>query len=144
MAPFEMEQVKRHALADKNSKHYGHFEPTPQRYPAYSAGVVPFLWMMRDKLDELGDRLELDVDASREPELGYETQWVHEAQNQTALLKGFAAHLRREDSLCLVYAKHVPFVEGTRTAAGPLSSDWRADAQTGARKGGWPAAQGCP
>jgi hypothetical protein len=113
MAPFEMEQVKRHALADKNSKHYGHFRPTPQRYPAYSAGVVPFLWMMRDKLEELGDRLELDIDISREPDLGYVTQWAHEAQNQTALLKGFAAHLRHEDSLCLVYAKHVPFVEGT-------------------------------
>ena len=41
------------------------------------------------------------------------SQWVHEAQNQTALLEGFAAHLRNEDSLCLFYAKHVPFSEGT-------------------------------
>jgi hypothetical protein len=105
--------MKRHALAERNSKHYGHFSPTLQRYPAYSAGVVPFLWMMRESLEELGDRFELDVDASREPDLGYDTQWVHEAQNQTALLNGFAAHLRREDSLGLFYAKHVPFVEGT-------------------------------
>ena len=113
MAPFEMEQVKRHALAEKSPKHYGHFQPTPQRYPAYSAGVVPFLWMMRDKLEEYGDRLELGVDVSREPDLGYQTNWVHEAGNQTALLNGFAAHLRSQDSLCLFYAKHVPFIEGT-------------------------------
>lgn len=113
MAPFEMEHVKRHALAERNPKHYGHFQPTPQRYPAFSAGVVPFLWMMRDQIEDLGTRFELDVDLAREPDLGYQTDWVHEAGNQTALLDGFAAHLRKEDSLCLFYAKHVPFVEGT-------------------------------
>jgi len=80
MAPFEMEQVKRHALAERNLKHYSHFKPTPQRYPAYSAGVVPFFWMMVKNLGELGDRLDLGVDASREPDLGYDTQWVHEAR----------------------------------------------------------------
>jgi hypothetical protein len=113
MAPFELELIKRHALAKKNPKLYGHFEPTPQRYPAYSAGVVPFFWMMRSNLEDFAERLELDVDLSREPELGYESNWVHEARNQTALLEGFADHLEREESLCLFYAKHVPFIEGT-------------------------------
>lgn len=113
MAPFEMQQVKLHALAAKNPKEYGHFQPTQQRYPAYSAGAVPFRWMMREQIEHYGDLLELAVDASREPDLGYESNWVHEADNQTALLNGFAAHLQREQSLCLFYAKHVPFVEGT-------------------------------
>ncbi|MGE0132566.1 MAG: AAA family ATPase [Blastocatellales bacterium] len=113
MAPFEMEQVKRHALAEKSPKNYGHFKPTPQRHPAYSAGVVPFLWMMSEHLEYFRDLLDLDADASREPDLDYKTNWVHEAQNQTALLNGFAAHLRPEESLCFFYAKHVPFVEGT-------------------------------
>ena len=113
MAPFEINTLKRHALAEQSPKHYGHFKQTSQRYPPYSAGVVPFLWMMSQNLIDLGERFELDVDASREPDLGYDSGWVHEATNQTALLDGFAAHLRREDSLCLFYAKHVPFVEGT-------------------------------
>jgi hypothetical protein len=113
MAPFEMDHLKRHALATTNSKHYGHFQPTPQRYPAYSAGIVPFAWMMRDNLEKHSMELELNADLAREPELGYETNWVHEAGNQTALLNGFSAHLRKEESLCLFYAKHVPFVEGT-------------------------------
>jgi ATP-dependent exoDNAse (exonuclease V) alpha subunit len=113
MAPFEMEPLKHHALAKKNPEKYGHFMDTPQRYPAYSVGVVPFLWMMSDQLKELGDRYELDVDESREPDLGYESGWVHEAQNQTALLDGFAAHLRCEESLSFFYAKHVPFIEET-------------------------------
>ncbi|WP_169979845.1 AAA family ATPase [Tautonia rosea] len=113
MAPFEMHQVKRHALAASDPAHYGHFTPTVQRYPAYSAGVVPFFWLMRDNLGTYRDLLELDVDPEREPELNYQTSWIHEAENQKALLNGFAAHLRSEESLTLFYAKHVPFVEGT-------------------------------
>ena len=34
MAPFETEQIKKHALADRNEKQYGHFQPSSQRYPA--------------------------------------------------------------------------------------------------------------
>jgi len=113
MAPMEMEPIKRHALAKQSPKNYGHFRPTPQRYPAYSAGLVPFKWLMRENLPYYAEVLNLDVDPAREPELGYESNWVHEAENQTALLEGFAGHLRKEDSLCLFYAKHVPFVEGT-------------------------------
>ena len=56
MAPFEMEQVKKHALAAVNPQHYGHFRPTLQRYPSYSAGIVPFLWMMRKNLNHYRDR----------------------------------------------------------------------------------------
>ena len=113
MAPFQMEVTKRHALALKSPKHYGHFRPTPQRYPPYSAGVVPFRWMMRGNIDEYSNLHELDLREDREPDLGYKTNWVHEAENQTGLLDGFAAHLREETSLCFFYAKHVPFIEGT-------------------------------
>ncbi|NMC31575.1 MAG: AAA family ATPase [Veillonellaceae bacterium] len=112
MAPFEITVIKRHALAKKSPDQYGHFVETPQRFPAFSAGILPFRWMMKGNLADYQELYELDLDDSREPELGYDTNWVHEAQNQTALLNSFAAHIRREDSLCLFYAKHVPFVEG--------------------------------
>lgn len=113
MAPFQMDQVKRHALAAVNPKHYGHFQPTTQHYPAFSAGIVPFRWLMRENLELYGDLLNLDVDLKREPDLGYESSWLHEADNQKALLEGFAAHLQPQDSLSFFYAKHVPFIEGT-------------------------------
>lgn len=113
MAPFELDMLKRHALAQKSPRDYGHFEPTLQRYPAYSFGIVPFRWVMRDYMEENGKSLELDVDINREPKLGYKTNWVHEANNQTAMLDAFAAHLREEESICLIYAKNVPFFEGT-------------------------------
>jgi len=101
MAPFEMDQVKRHALAAQNPKSYGHFRPTRQRYPAYSAGIVPFRWLMRESLDRLAEDLDIDCDAGREPDLGYDSNWVHEAGNQSAVLEAFAGHLRKDESLCL-------------------------------------------
>jgi hypothetical protein len=113
MAPFEMEHIKRHALAQMNSAFYGHFQPTPQRYPPYSVGVVPFRWMMVDNLEGYRDLYDLDVDKEREPELGYATNWIHEINNQQNILECFASHLRKEESLCFFYAKYVPFVEGT-------------------------------
>jgi len=113
MAPFELEPIKRHALAHMNPTDYGHFQPTPQRYPPYSAGIVPFRWLMRENIESLARELELDAALDREPKLKYDSRWVHEAGNQTALLDGFAGHLREEDSLILFYAKHVPFAEGT-------------------------------
>jgi len=113
MASFEMIQIRRHALARPGSEHYGHFEATPQRYPPYSAGIVPFRWLMRDQLDTLADQLGIDADREREPDVGYDTNWVHEADNQRAVLDAFAEHLREKESLIFFYAKHVPFVEGT-------------------------------
>jgi ATP-dependent exoDNAse (exonuclease V) alpha subunit len=113
MAPFEMTQTKTHALARTSPKHYGHFLPTPQRYPAYSAGIVPFRWMMRGNIEEYRDDYGLSVDDSLEPDLGYESNWVHNKDNQCSLLNGFASHLRKDQSLCFFYAKHVPFIEGT-------------------------------
>lgn len=113
MAPFEMQHVKRHALAQKDPNNYGHFQATHQRYPAYSAGLVPFRWMLREQLDNLAERFELEVTSNREPDLGYSTNWVHEVGNQTEILNAFVAHLRENKSLFLVYAKHVPFFEGT-------------------------------
>lgn len=112
MAPFEMLQEKRHALAKIDHNFY-HFQPTFMRFPAYSAGVVPFFWLMKNNSESLRDTWGLDVDLSREPVFERHTNWVTDFSNQTALLNGFAATLRNEESICLFYAKHVPFVEGT-------------------------------
>lgn len=113
MASFELEQVKKHALASISPDIYGHFLPTRQRYPAYSAGIVPFFWMMHKNMEGNRDLYDLDLEEAREPKFNYKTNWIHEGQNQKSLLDAFSGHLKPEDSLCLFYAKHVPFVEGT-------------------------------
>ena len=67
--------------------------------------------MLREAMGTLGEEHALDVQAEREPDLGFKTSWVQDHLNQTALLDCFAGHLRPERSLCFFYAKQVPFVE---------------------------------
>lgn len=111
MAPFEVVRMANHPYNRGPETSHGHFKPTPLRHPPYSAAVVPFAWMLREAMETLGEEHELDVQAEREPDLGFKTQWVQEHLNQTALLDCFAGHLKPEQSLCFFYAKQVPFVE---------------------------------
>lgn len=111
MAPFEYVRMADHPYNRGPETSHGHFKATPLRHPPYSAAVVPFAWMLREAMETLGQEHELDVQAEREPDLGFKTQWVQEHLNQTALLDCFAGHLKPEQSLCFFYAKQVPFVE---------------------------------
>jgi hypothetical protein len=65
--------------------------------------------MMREYIGEYRDLYELDIDLDREPDLGYESTWIHEVVNQRSSLDGFASHLRKDESLCFFYPKYVPF-----------------------------------
>jgi len=111
MAPFEYVREANHPYNRGPETSHGHFKATPLRHPPYSAAVVPFAWVLREAMETLGEEHALDVQAEREPDLGFKTQWVQEYLNQTALLDCFAGHLKPERSLCFFYAKQVPFVE---------------------------------
>lgn len=111
MAPLEVVRMADHPYNRGPQTSHGHFKETPLRHPPYSAAVVPFAWMLREAMETLGEEHVLDVQAEREPDLGFKTQWVQEHLNQTALLDCFAGHLKPEQSLCFFYAKQVPFVE---------------------------------
>ncbi|MGO9234966.1 MAG: AAA family ATPase, partial [Methylocella sp.] len=67
--------------------------------------------MLVEEMAKLGEEHALDVQAEREPDLGFDNNWIQDHQNQKALLDCFAGHLRPEQSLCFFYAKKVPFVE---------------------------------
>jgi hypothetical protein len=111
MAPFEYVRQANHPYNRGGESTHSHFVATPLRHPPYSAPVVPFAWLLKEAMETLGEEYALDVQAEREPDLGFRTQWVQEHLNQTALLDCFAAHLQPERSLCFFYAKQVPFVE---------------------------------
>ena len=111
MAPFEYVRQANHPYNRGPETRHGHFKRTPLRHPPYSAPAVPFAWMLRESMGTLGEEHALDVQAEREPDLGFKTSWVQDHLNQTALLDCFAGHLRPERSLCFFYAKQVPFVE---------------------------------
>ena len=111
MAPFEYTRMANHPYNRGPETPYGHFKSTALRHPAYSAPAVPFFWMLRENMETLGDEYALDVQAEREPDLGFRTNWVQNHLNQKALLDCFSGHLQPEHSLCFFYAKQVPFVE---------------------------------
>lgn len=111
MAPFEYVRMANHPYNRGEESSHSHFKETALRHPPYSAGAVPFAWLLRDAMSEFAEDYALDVQAEREPDLGFKSQWVQEYLNQTALLDCFAGHLKPERSLCFFYAKQVPFVE---------------------------------
>ncbi len=111
MAPFEYDRVANHPYNLGPQSAHSHFMPTTLRHPPYSAAAVPFAWLLRDAMETLGEEYELDVQAEREPEMDFHTQWVQDHLNQKALLDCFAGHLEPKRSLCFFYAKQVPFVE---------------------------------
>lgn len=113
MAPFEYVREADHPYNRGPDTSHGHFKRTALRHPKYSAPAVPFAWMLVDAMEALGEQYSLDVQAEREPDLGFKTQWIQDHLNQTALLDCFAGHLKPKHSLCFFYAKQVPFVEDT-------------------------------
>jgi ATP-dependent exoDNAse (exonuclease V) alpha subunit len=116
MAPFEYTRMANHPYNRGPDCAHGHFDETPLRHPPYSAPAVPFAWMLVEEMAHLGEEHNLDVQAEREPDLGFANDWVQDHRNQTALLDCFAAHLRPKESLCFFYAKKVPFVEDYGTS----------------------------
>jgi ATP-dependent exoDNAse (exonuclease V) alpha subunit len=111
MAPFEYVRWVQHPYVKTSPKTHGHLAETPLRHPPYSAPAVPFLWMFKDNMEEYRKEYGIDVDPTREPDLGFPTEWVQDIKNQKALLDCFFAHVKPEKSLCIFYAKQVPFVE---------------------------------
>ena len=114
MAPFEYTRQVNHPYRTRgHSRLHEHYRDTPLRFPAYSAGAVPFHWVLRENMPQLAVEHNLDVHDEREPDLGFPAAatWVQNVDNQKALLDCFREHIRAEQSLCFFYAKQVPFVE---------------------------------
>ncbi len=110
MAQFEYTRQAQHPYQKTSEKH-SHFDVTPFRQPPYSAACIPFRWMVSDAMEEFRDEYNIAVDPAREPDLGFNTDWVQERDNQRALLDCFFGHIQPQESLCFFYAKQVPFVE---------------------------------
>ncbi|RAK15236.1 ATP-dependent exoDNAse (exonuclease V) alpha subunit [Anoxybacillus vitaminiphilus] len=113
MAPFDYVKVVDHPYKESSKETHGHFKATPLRFPAYSAAVIPFRWMLKSSIDELKKYYPLDVDESREPNLPFSSNWWQEKTNQETLLNSFMNHIQ-VGSLIFFYAKQIPFVEETR------------------------------
>ena len=114
MSPVEIVTETIHPYKESSKNTHGHFLPTVVIYPAYSFPCRPFAWTMKHNIERLKDVYNIDYCPEREPALGFDTIWVQEAQNQKAIFDCFYGDVVENESLCIAYAKQVPFVEDNR------------------------------
>lgn len=123
MAPFALPRTKTHPYAESSPDTHAHFRPTPFRHPPYSADAVPFRWMFKPERwtnpkkpneADFRDRLRLDLDPAREPDLKFDTVWMQDRANHLAALDAFFDPVRPDQSLCFFYAKRTPLSDDPR------------------------------
>ena len=109
-----------HPYKKNNPGTHGHFMPTELVYPPYSLPARPFAWTMLQRRDDFGktrnieeltDKKAIKYDPDNEPDLGWHTNWVQDAENQREIFKVFYEDVEINKSLVITYAKQVPFVE---------------------------------
>lgn len=114
LSPNEMMKTTVHPYKKSNPDTHGHFLPTEVVYPAYSLPARPFAWLMRENIEVWKDAYQIDYHPEREPVLKFNTMWVQDAENHRAIFDYFYRDVVEEQSLCIAYAKQVPFVEDVR------------------------------
>jgi hypothetical protein len=108
MAPFSVSRPVQHPYHE-TAKAYAHYKPTTLTLPGYSAGCVPFRWLLRAQAQDISEALDLVYhdqaeDAAREV-MGFDSAWVQNVDNQRRLLDGFFSAVQPEASLAFFYAK---------------------------------------
>ena len=114
MSPREVVRTTEHPYKKRNPATHGHFLPTDVIYPPYSFPARPFAWLMRDDLEQVKENYNIDFREDREPVLNFNTIWIQDAENQKAVFDYFYSDVKEGESLCIAYAKQVPFVEDSR------------------------------
>ncbi|WP_029202042.1 hypothetical protein [Oribacterium sp. NK2B42] len=114
MSPKEIIRTTEHPYRKSNPATHGHFLPTDVTYPPYSFPARPFAWLMKDWIASIKDIYNIDYQEEREPVLKFKTMWVQDAENHKAIFDYFYGDVVEDESLCIAYAKQVPFVEDTK------------------------------
>ena len=114
MSNTELKRVTLHPYAKLNPSTHGHFKETNIIYPAYSFPTVPYKWMMRNYIQLNSKDYDISYDTEKEPILNWDTVWVQDASNHRAIFEYFYKEVKPNESLCIAYAKQVPFIEDTR------------------------------
>jgi len=114
LSPKPMHKVTIHPYKKSNPQTHGHFLETEINYPAYSFPARPFGRLMRGWVEQESQYYNIPIDLGYEPTLPFKTNWIQDARNHKAIFDYFYGDVIQEKSLCLVYAKQVPFIEDSR------------------------------
>lgn len=111
MSPKDLVRTTIHPYKERNMRTHSHFLPTEIVYPAYSLPSRPFAWMMKSNFEVYAENYGIKVNPSAEPTLTFNTNWIQEASNHRAIFDYFYGDIIPDESLCIAYAKQVPFIE---------------------------------
>lgn len=121
MSEVDLHKTQIHPYAKNNPDTHGHFLNTEVTYPAFSFPGRPYSWLMYDnRTNHTNIKAILhgiDYQSNKEPDLcwnGKRPLWVQEACNQKAIFDYFYHDVIPNESLCIAYAKQVPFFESGR------------------------------
>lgn len=104
------------------SEYHNHLLPTTEILPAFSYPARPFRWTMKSRnigykkyktIDDMALEYGFTYHAEYEPQIDNKT-WVQDGRNQKAVFDAFFNEVLEDESLCVFYAKQVPFVEDAR------------------------------
>ena len=114
MSPEDLTRKAEHPYVSTKTPSHSHLLPTSVVYPAYSFPTRPFAWLMRDWIKERAATYGVGYDDDREPEMRFTSNWVQDGDNHKAIFDYFYGDVYPEKSLCLAYAKQVPFTDDHR------------------------------
>ena len=121
MSSFDLHKNQIHPYKEGNPETHGHFRNTEVTYPAFSFPGRPYSWLMYDdRTNHTNIKAILhgiNYQSNKEPDICWEGKrplWVQEACNQKAIFDYFFHNVIPNESLCIAYAKQVPFFESGR------------------------------
>ncbi len=104
------------------SQYHKHLKKMQESFLPYTYPARPFRWVMRERyvsnkeikdIKELAQEKGFDYHESFEPDMNRKT-WVQDGRNQKAIFDCFFRDAVENESLCVFYAKQVPFTEDSR------------------------------
>ena len=117
MAPFAVTRQVEHPYHATSEAHT-HYLPTEFTLPAFTAGCVPFRWMLRENARDIAEALDVIYHDQAEDEareiMDFDSSWVQHVDNQRRMLDAFFSAIDPGSSLAFFYAKEVPFAEDPR------------------------------
>ncbi len=103
--------VSTHPYVGYGYEEYQHFLPTENVYPPYSLPARPFAWLLKKSMHDLNLKYDLQIDEEVETNWPRGKNWLQMGESHQAVFDYFYKDVVPDQSLCLIYAKQVPFIE---------------------------------
>ncbi|MDE6568575.1 MAG: AAA family ATPase, partial [Lachnospiraceae bacterium] len=122
MSPDEISIIVEHPYTRYGFETHKHLLPTELSLPPYSYPARPYRWTMKRRwlynggyahIEDLALETGIDYHPEFEPEIKNKT-WVQDGRNQKAIFDTFFEDIEPDNSICIFYAKQVPFIEDNR------------------------------